>query len=695
VAEGFKVADAYVDVVSEVDRDQLEDSAATAGLGAGRVVSRNMSTGFTKSWARDSQGRFRKAGDDSGQEFGDGLGDGAGKKRGVLRVIGGVLAGGLIGGFGRAMAGGASAIGSSLPGMLSNPYILGIVAAAGAAMAPALAAGLAGALIGGAGLGVIGLGAFLLREEPAVTKAASRLAEKTQFILGRAAKPLVGPFVQSLGLIEKMVRRLEPAFNAAFKAVGPAIVPLTNGLIALVENAMPGFLKLIQASGPFLAQLAPSLGLLGEGLGEFFSVIAEAGPESLIFFKDLIVWVTATIVWIGHLISWTAKAYTAVRGFFTSLPGWAASAWSAVTGFFAMIGGKLEALGGWFAALPGKFMGWLSAAGSAIATAGAAVLNWFAALPGRVGSFLAALPGQVVTAVVATVDQMLYWVGYGIGTTIKFFMDLPGRARAAVSALWSAIQSAFFSARDGGRNTVKALVDGAVNFLISLPGRARSAVSSLWSSMTGAFSSAKSGATSLAGQIVSGAINVLKSLPGKAKSAVSGLKSSILSAASGAASWLYGVGQDIIRGMINGIKSMVGAAVSAVKNAVGSVVSGAKDALGIGSPSKVFRDAVGRWLLPGAVEGVKRTAGSAKRRISGIVRGLTPTPDQGYGGPGYGRGWGGDSPRGGDTPPMIYIGSITLDASKMKSIQDVVETVNGIVTTARSHRAATAPAPGR
>jgi phage-related protein len=693
VAEGFKVADAYVDVVSEVDRDELESSAASAGLTAGRVVSRNMATGFTRSWSRDSGGRFRKAGDDSGQEFGDGVGEGAGKKRGLLGVIGGVLAGGLIGGMGRAMAGGASAIGSSLPGMLSNPYILGVVAAAGAVMAPALAAGLAGALIGGAGLGVIGLGAFLLREEPAVTKAASRLAEKAQFILGRAAKPLIQPFVTSLGLLEGMLRRLEPAFNQAFKAVAPSIVPLTKGLTSLVENAMPGFLKLIQASGPFLAELAPSLGVLGEGLGEFFSVIADAGPESLIFFKDLIMWVTATIVWIGHLISWTAKAYTAVRSFFTSLPGWAASAWSAVTNFFSAVGDKLSALGAWFAALPGKFMGWLSAAGTAVTTAGAAVLNWFASLPGKVGSFLAALPGNVARAFVSTVDQMLYWVGYGIGTVIKFFLDLPGRARSAVSTLWSAIQSAFFSARDGGKNAAKALVDGAINFLVSLPGRARSAVASLWGSMTGAFSSAKSGASSMANQIVSGAINVIKTLPGKAKSAASGLRSAILSAGSGAASWLYSTGQNIIRGMINGITSMVGAAIRAVKNAVGSVISGAKDALGIGSPSKVFRDQVGRWLLPGAVEGVKRTVGATRRRISSIVRGIVP----GVGGDtergGYGRAW--DPPRGGDSPGMIYIGNITLDASKMKTIQDVVDTVNGIVTTARSYRAATVPAPGR
>lgn len=196
---------------------------------------------------------------------------------------------------------------------------------------------------------------------------------------------------------------------------------------------------------------------------------------------------------------------------------------------------------------------------------------------------------------------------------------------------------------------------------------------------------------SLATSLVTGAINVLKSLPGKARSAVSSLKSNILSAFSGAGSWLVSAGGDIIRGLISGITGMIGAAVSAAKRAVGNIVSGAKSALGIGSPSKVMAKEVGRWLLPGVTMGAKKTIGRAKKTMGTVVRSIVPGggPRRSFSPP---PGW---DPRGGDGGTMISIGSITLDASRMKSIQDVVDMVTGITTTARSFRAATAPSPGR
>jgi hypothetical protein len=100
---------------------------------------------------------------------------------------------------------------------------------------------------------------------------------------------------------------------------------------------------------------------------------------------------------------------------------------------------------------------------------------------------------------------------------------------------------------------------------------------------------------------------------------------------------------------------------------------------------------VGRWLLPGVTAGVRKSIPRARRAIGNAVNALVP------GGQGETRrqpppGW---DPRGGDGGTMISIGTITLDASRMKSIQDVVELVSGITTTARSYRAATAPSPGR
>jgi hypothetical protein len=165
-----------------------------------------------------------------------------------------------------------------------------------------------------------------------------------------------------------------------------------------------------------------------------------------------------------------------------------------------------------------------------------------------------------------------------------------------------------------------------------------------------------------------------------------------MGAFAGAGGWLVGAGADIIRGLISGITGMIGSAVSAAKRAVGNIVSGAKSALGIGSPSKVMAREVGRWLLPGVTMGAKKTIGKAKRTMGKIARSIVPGGQGGDTGPRPPRGW---DPRGGDGPTMISIGTITLDASRMKSIQDVVDLVSGITTTARSYRAATATPAGR
>ena len=269
---------------------------------------------------------------------------------------------------------------------------------------------------------------------------------------------------------------------------------------------------------------------------------------------------------------------------------------------------------------------------------------------------------------------------------VGFFAGLPGKARAAVSSLWSNMVGVFNSVKSGASNIASATVNAVVNFFKGLPGKARSAVSALWSSMVGAFNSAKSGASNSANSIVSSVWNILKQIPGKARSAVSGVKSAILGAFSGAGSWLYSAGANILHGLANGIKGAVGAAVSAAKSAVGSVISGAKSALGINSPSKVAEKEIGRWFMPGVARGVVKSVPAARRDVAAATRSLVPSfgsrSDQI--GPRFS---GAGSGAAGNTN-YFAPGSIVLDASKLRSIQDVIDLIDGIGRTSRTAYAA-------
>jgi TP901 family phage tail tape measure protein len=75
----------------------------------------------------------------------------------------------------------------------------------------------------------------------------------------------------------------------------------------------------------------------------------------------------------------------------------------------------------------------------------------------------------------------------------------------------------------------------------------------------------------------------------------------------GAASWLINAGANIVQGLINGIRSRVGAAAQQAANLAKTVMTAAMGALGISSPSKVFRD-IGVNIVRGLTEGIKATA---------------------------------------------------------------------------------------
>ncbi|WP_334328446.1 tape measure protein [Companilactobacillus sp. HBUAS59699] len=104
-------------------------------------------------------------------------------------------------------------------------------------------------------------------------------------------------------------------------------------------------------------------------------------------------------------------------------------------------------------------------------------------------------------------------------------------------------------------------------------------------------------------------------------SAVSNGIQSAVNAAQGFVHSLVSVGKDLIQGLINGIKSMIHSAVGAVKDVASKVVGAAKSAMGIGSPSKIFKQ-YGRWLDQGLAIGINRDAGNATAASNNMVQGV-------------------------------------------------------------------------
>ena len=93
---------------------------------------------------------------------------------------------------------------------------------------------------------------------------------------------------------------------------------------------------------------------------------------------------------------------------------------------------------------------------------------------------------------------------------------------------------------------------------------------------------------------------------------------------SGIGSWFVSVGEDIINGIVQGTENAAGSLFSSLGNIAKSALNAAKSFLGIGSPSKLFRDEVGQWIPHGIAEGVTAYAHVAQRAVAAMA-GSLPT----------------------------------------------------------------------
>jgi hypothetical protein len=293
-----------------------------------------------------------------------------------------------------------------------SPWLIVAGTAIGAAMLPAITAAITGGLLGGAGLGLIGLGALILREQPDVAAAAERLAFTVSTQLRGVATPLIDPLVKAMETIRFAVVEWGPQFKEMFSLIAPAIQPLTEGLIGFVSNVLPGVVELIREATPFLIRLAGELPKLGEYIGAFFRIIDGGGPEASLFFSDLITVVGLLILAVGVVIRVFTELYPVFRTLvllspigtflnlikvvwqtrdavnsFASQGKEAFQRFSAiVTAIFRSLRNEPEAWVRWIAGIPRRILRALGGLGDLLRGAGRALIN------GLVGGIRAAIP---------------------------------------------------------------------------------------------------------------------------------------------------------------------------------------------------------------------------------------------------------------------------------------------------------------
>lgn len=180
------------------------------------------------------------------------------------------------------------------------------------------------------------------------------------------------------------------------------------------------------------------------------------------------------------------------------------------------------------------------------------------------------------------------------------------------SAAWSAIQG-IVSAVWGGIQDVVSAGIGMVSGVVSA---ACSTIRSVWAALW-------NGVRSIVSSVWGGIVGTVSNMVGRVGSVVSGIGGTVRSAVSGAGSWLVSAGRNIIQGLINGITGMVGSLYSSITNALSGLVDKAKNALGIHSPSRVFRDEVGVMVGRGMALGIDDSAAVVNRSMDSLVSSMS------------------------------------------------------------------------
>ena len=125
----------------------------------------------------------------------------------------------------------------------------------------------------------------------------------------------------------------------------------------------------------------------------------------------------------------------------------------------------------------------------------------------------------------------------------------------------------------------------------------------------------------LVGKVASGIVNAIPNVVSAMKSAAQNAFNAFKSI-----NWLE-LGSNVISGIVSGITGAAGDLFNSLKNLASNALSAAKDALKVGSPSRAFRDQVGRWIPPGIGEGVEETMPEAEATVSAAARRLVGAAD--------------------------------------------------------------------
>lgn len=420
--------------------------------------------------------------------------------------------------------------------------------------------------------------------------AAAKIAAAGQWVLNAAmnANPIVLVVTAIAALVSALVwfftqtetgRKAWAAFTSFLSSAWQSVVSFVTGLGQNIAN--------------FFTQTIPNA---IQSVIQWFQQLPSAIGTAL---SNLITSIGTWAVSFGQSALQAGQQFVSnIANFLTNLPAtiayWLAYGitfvvlWAAQLGSQAISAGQqfLTNLGTFLMQLPGNIWNWLTSTVASVASwaaqMGANALSAGSRFLSNVGTFISQLPANVGS-----------WLSGAVSAAASFVGRMASNAVNAGSRFLSSIGS----------------------YISQVPGRIGAGLSGAISAVGSFASSMASGALRAGQQFLSNLVNTLASIPGR----------------------MVSIGSQIVHGIISGITGSIGKVGSAILGGVKDAISGVKNFLGIHSPSRLFRDQIGRNIGLGLAQGISNSQAAVMSSMNGMAsdiastRFTTPDVATGYG----------------------------------------------------------------
>lgn len=360
----------------------------------------------------------------------------------------------------------------------------------------------------------------------------------------------------------------------------------------------------VQILDSFKGPLTEAMSVLAEGIGSlpamFTGLVQSTGPVLSQMGKVL----QSSFASVGDIVS--GQLLPALRPFM-----------QACQNLGSAIMPVLDAAFQAFTPVLGSLVTKLAEVGATIMTTVTPVINNMAAVVQAALPTIQAAFTTVASTIQGVIDAVFPYIQTVITTVMNVVNAIITTVLAAVQGDWNGVWNGIGNLITTVWNGIKAGVSAGINAVSGVISSVMGSISAywtgVWNTVKGLVGSAWNGITNAVSNGVNNVMNTVKNIGGKIKGAFNG-----------AGNWLLDAGKNIIMGLVNGIKNAIGAAVNAAKNAASNVVDAAKSALGIHSPSRVFRDEVGKMIPAGLGKGVEANMSLAVNPVQRMVADIMP-----------------------------------------------------------------------